>query len=73
MCDGHCRCLKPITEFLQVVAVKTMILPANMPGSEKREKMVGELVNLAKLHMTQERRSVRLVFVLLNLCLKSKY
>jgi len=35
-------CIKHgVSVVLQVVAVKTMILPANMPGSEKREKMVG--------------------------------
>jgi hypothetical protein len=27
-----------------VVAVKTMVMPANMSGAEKREKMVGMIV-----------------------------
>ena len=31
-----------ISLLVQVVAVKTMILPSNMAGAEKREKMVSD-------------------------------
>jgi hypothetical protein len=37
-----CASLTPVTLAccIYVVAIKTMILPANMAGAEKREKMV---------------------------------